>query len=133
MPNQAVLCQHFRSLSNAFGAQADQLQKVIEDVLKDLDGTMVGKYRDDFLDAMKKAENTDERIAAAEAAAAKLLGDQEKLFKKAMKAHAGGAPIDPWFSRAQQLLHNLAALLRALKGLRALQADMDGFAKAWCG
>ena len=133
MTDQAVLCQHYRLMRDTFRAQADALQKLIDDVLKDLDATLVGKYRDDFLADMKKAKDIADRIATAQTAAARLAKDADKLFKKVKKVVGGGAPADPWPPKAQRLLQNLEAMLRALKALRDLQKDMAGMAKAFCG
>jgi ribosomal protein S17E len=133
MPDQAQLCQHYRQFRDTFRAQADAMEKIADDLVKELDDTLVGKYRDDFLDDMKKAKDVADRIAAAKKAAARLAKDANKLFKKVKDATGGGAPVDPWPPKAQRMLQNLDGTLNALKALRDLQKQMETLVKAFCG
>jgi hypothetical protein len=105
---------------------------VIDSIIAELDDVLVGPYRTDFLDDMKKAQDTDARIAAVEAAAAALRGAMHDLMKDFSKATASGVPTTPWPRKAQELLEHLKTLLRMLKALRALEADMGSHMAAWC-
>jgi hypothetical protein len=132
MPRNEDMCRHFMQLHDAFKDHADSIQKSIDKIVKELDGVLVGPYRTGFSDDMKDAATIDEQIAAAEAASARLVRDWRKLVKAILDAAKAKLPTDPWPPKAQKLLADLEALLRALKALRELEAAMGSHVAHWC-
>lgn len=132
MPHNEAMCRHFIHLHDVFKAQADQIQKLVDETVAQLDGVLVGPYRTGFLDDMKNATSIDDQIAAAKSAVAHIMTDLRKLMDKIYKAAKAGVPADPWPSTAQKLLADLEALLRALKMLRELEAAMGSHVADWC-
>ena len=120
--DRAVLCRYFIQLHDAFKSHADSIQKEIDKLIAELKTVLQGPYLTKFVDAWDKATTTEERIAAAEAAHARLT----RLLQS-------GAPIDPWVGQAQELLAHLIKLLRVLAELRKLEAAMGAHVAAWCG
>jgi DNA-binding ferritin-like protein len=118
--NTAYLCRYFIQLHDAFKTHADNIQKEIDKLVAELK-TALGPFLTKFFDAWDKATTTEERIAAAEAAHAKLT----RLLQS-------GAPIDPSVGDAQELLAHLIKLLRVLAELRKLEAAMGAHVQDWC-
>jgi hypothetical protein len=118
----AFLCRYFIQLHDAFKNHADNIQKEIDKIIAELK-TALGPYLTKFFEAWDKATTTEERIAAAEAAHAKLT----RLLQS-------GAPIDPSLvGKGQELVAHLIKLLRVLAELRKLEAAMGSHVAAWCG
>lgn len=132
MPRNEDMCRHFIHLHDVFKGQADEIQKLIDKLVDQLDNVLVGPYRTGFLDDMKNAKTVEEKIAAAEAANARIVRDWRKLVDGIVNASKAGLPADPWPPKAQKLLADLEALLRALKALRELEAAMGSHVAHWC-
>jgi hypothetical protein len=120
--DKAFLCRYFIQLHDAFKNHADKIQKEIDKLIAELK-TALGPFLTKFFEAWDKATTTEERIAAAEAAQAKLA----RLLQT-------GGPIDASVvGGAQELLAHLIKLLRVLAALRKLEAAMGDHVQDWCG
>ena len=111
---------------------ADQIQRLIDRLIADLEGLLTGPYLDILRIGLAGAQTDAGRLAAVQTAQARLQRNLPALLKAASVASGAGVPVDAWPVVSLRLYDRLLMLLRGLIALRALESMFDGYVKDWC-
>lgn len=133
MPDLSSLCDNLKAIRDGHHGLGDKIQSQIDELIAALDELLVGHYRDLFRRGLADAKTPEERLQAVERARAELLGNYEKLLRRAVElAVGGGVPVDFWPTKALELYFKLVALMRALLALRAGEREIGVVIEQWC-